>query len=519
MSHLICLDKSPQEVDPFTLTLSELEIEITTLYGHINAATYRFLVLLEAFNAQDGWGEWGIKSCAHWLNWKCGIALGAAREKVRVAEALPTLPLTSAAFRSGTVSYSKVRAMTRIATPENEDYLVMIAQHGTASHVEKLVREFRRSEAWEAERHGAELRHQARMLEHYHDEDGMFVLHAKLPPEQGAVVLKAIQAAIASIAEEVREQKKLQDEREEAAQEAARAAEEAERAEQLQAEQAEQTENQPQAEYSHWNEQAPAYFFFDPELSTEDDRVAPGDCSPGAPTEPDVRNSRIRFLGLGIRCDTINTVNDVRRGQWIVFEQTTEARPGHARMPRAPVEPLAPHPFDLPAISRQGASIAGDAEVSVMPVQLATQCRMLFSYRSVPVKPTPLRHAFERTPETPLGGLALDHPPALPGPCPEVCECEVVEPPALTGTTAPGSLATARMAKVHQACLVRMQFQPEARKTLRQHLHHPPRIRFPLKAQHRIIGKPNHKRSTRHPRLHLVLKPGVQHLVQVDVGE
>ena len=278
MSHLVCATKSPQEVDPSTLTLSELEIEITTLYGHINAATYRFLVLLEAFNAQDGWGEWGIKSCAHWLNWKCGIALGAAREKVRVAEALPTLPLTSAAFRSGTISYSKVRAMTRIATPENEDYLVMIAQHGTASHVEKLVREFRRSEAWEAERHGAELRHQARMLEHYHDEDGMFVLHAKLPPEQGAVVLKAIQAAIESIAEEVREQKKLQDEREEAAKEAARAAEEAERAKKLQEEQTENDTEQTQAQPSHWNEQVPTYSFFEPELSTED---VPAGIAPG----------------------------------------------------------------------------------------------------------------------------------------------------------------------------------------------------------------------------------------------
>ena len=298
MSHLICLDKSPQEVDPFTLTLSELEIEITTLYGHINAATYRFLVLLEAFNAQDGWGEWGIKSCAHWLNWKCGIALGAAREKVRVAEALPTLPLTSAAFRSGTVSYSKVRAMTRIATPENEDYLVMIAQHGTASHVEKLVREFRRSEAWEAERHGAELRHQARMLEHYHDEDGMFVLHAKLPPEQGAVVLKAIQAAIASIAEEVREQKKLQDEREEAAKEA-------ERAEKLQVAQAEQTENdaeRTQAEPSHWNEQAPTHLFFKPELSTED---VPAGTSSRLNTRADILESHERSMGLRVG-DTFN---------------------------------------------------------------------------------------------------------------------------------------------------------------------------------------------------------------------
>ena len=122
------------------------------------------------------------------------------------------------------------------------------------------------------------------MLEHYHDEDGMFVLHAKLPPEQGAVVLKAIQAAIESIAEEVREQKKLQDEREEAAKEAARAAEEAERAEKLQVEQAVQmgqTENdaeQTQAQPSHWNEQAPTYFFFKPELSTED---VPAGIAPG----------------------------------------------------------------------------------------------------------------------------------------------------------------------------------------------------------------------------------------------
>ena len=319
MSHLVCPAKSPQEIDPSTLTLSELEIEITTLYGHINAATYRFLVLLQAFNAQDGWGEWGIKSCAHWLNWKCGIALGAAREKVRVAEALPTLPLTSAAFRGGTISYSKVRAMTRIATPENEDYLVMIAQHGTASHVEKLVREFRRSEAWEAECHGAELRHQARMLEHYHDEDGMFVLHAKLPPEQGAVVLKAIQA---SIAEEVREQKKLQDEREEAAQEAARAAEEAERAEKLQVEQAVQmgqTENdaeQTQAQPSHWNEQAPTYFFFKPELSTED---VPAGTSSRLNTRADILESHERSMGLRVG-DTFNQ----RSADGLVRRHTTD---------------------------------------------------------------------------------------------------------------------------------------------------------------------------------------------------
>ena len=202
--------------DLAALSLPELEAEITTLYGHINAATYRLLVLIHAFNERDGWGEWGIKSCAHWLNWKCGIALGAAREKVRAAEALPSLPLISEAFRKGEISYSKVRAMTRVATPENEDYLVMIARHGTASHVEKLVREYRRTQRWAEECRTAETRHQLRMVEHYYDEDGLMVIRAKLPPEQGAVVLEALNAAVETIADEVREQKRQADERERA---------------------------------------------------------------------------------------------------------------------------------------------------------------------------------------------------------------------------------------------------------------------------------------------------------------
>ena len=85
-----------------------------------------------------------LRSCAHWLNWKCGIDMGAAREKVRVARALGELPLIGAAFACGKVSYSKVRAMTRVASVDNEEYLLMIARHGTASHVEGLVRSYRR---------------------------------------------------------------------------------------------------------------------------------------------------------------------------------------------------------------------------------------------------------------------------------------------------------------------------------------------------------------------------------------
>lgn len=118
----------------------ELENEITMLAGHINAATYRFLKLIAEFDHRKAWGVFGVKSCAHWLNWKCGIAIGAAREKVRVARRLTELPKIDSAFSTGALSYSKVRAMTRVATIETQDFLLMIAEAGTANHMELLVR-------------------------------------------------------------------------------------------------------------------------------------------------------------------------------------------------------------------------------------------------------------------------------------------------------------------------------------------------------------------------------------------
>ena len=122
-----------------------LGAQITLLAGQINAANHRLLTLIAEFDQRKAWSGGGtVRSCAHWLNWKCGIALVAAREKVRVAQALAALPLIDAAFAAGEISYSKVRAMTRVATPQNEDYLLHIARHGTASHVEGLVRRYRK---------------------------------------------------------------------------------------------------------------------------------------------------------------------------------------------------------------------------------------------------------------------------------------------------------------------------------------------------------------------------------------
>ena len=126
-------------------SLDELESEITELAGHLNAASYRWLVLIAEFDRREGWADGSTPSCAHWLGWKCGIDGGAAREKVRVARALEGLPMISAAMARGALSYSKVRALTSMATAETEDSLLMIALYGTAHHVETVVRLYRRA--------------------------------------------------------------------------------------------------------------------------------------------------------------------------------------------------------------------------------------------------------------------------------------------------------------------------------------------------------------------------------------
>ena len=173
----------------------DLGDQITLLAAQINAATYCFLKLLGEFDRRRAWSGIGIRSCAHWLNWKCGIALGAARERVRVARCLDALPKINQAFAAGEVSYSKVRAMTRAATDDNEEYLLMIAVHGTASHMEKLVRRYQRVDnRQQPEREQDQF--EARSLRSYQDDDGMWVIHAKLPPEQGSLVLKAIEEIV-----------------------------------------------------------------------------------------------------------------------------------------------------------------------------------------------------------------------------------------------------------------------------------------------------------------------------------
>ena len=179
-------------------SIDELAAEICTLAGHINAANHRFLALVAEFDRRNGWADSATQSCAHWLNWKCGIAMGAAREKVRVARALENLPQISAAMASGELSYSKAREITRVGNAANESYLLSIAQHGTAAHVEKLVRAYRRCQ--EAEELSREQRQrQNRRVTFRYDDDGSLILTCHLPAEVGALVLKALDIAVESV--------------------------------------------------------------------------------------------------------------------------------------------------------------------------------------------------------------------------------------------------------------------------------------------------------------------------------
>lgn len=133
------------------------------------------------------------------LNWRCGISLNAAREKVRVAHSLKDLPTISSAFESGQLSFSKIRALTRIADPVNKAKLLELAFHATAAQVEKLVRAYRNVDGCTdrlAERDQAMARHAARELTYYHDDDGSLVIRARLPAEEGAIVLQALNAVM-----------------------------------------------------------------------------------------------------------------------------------------------------------------------------------------------------------------------------------------------------------------------------------------------------------------------------------
>lgn len=136
----------PETRDPGTTVspsfcgdVDQLEADLITWAGHIAAATAQWLVWLAAYDRTQGWERWGCKSAAHWLSWKCGMSIGTARTHVRVARALEDLPVVAAAFAAGELSFSKVRALSRLRGPFDEAELVEQAKWATASQLDRIV--------------------------------------------------------------------------------------------------------------------------------------------------------------------------------------------------------------------------------------------------------------------------------------------------------------------------------------------------------------------------------------------
>src|SRR5918992_5156436 len=175
------------------LSTEGLEREIAELGGHINAATARWLGLVCEFDKREAWAEWGCRSCTHWLSYRCGVSPATAREQVRVARQVTELPRIRAAFARGELCYSQVRAITRVATPDTEADLVEIALHATAAQLETVVRAYRG--VLEVELGESSERYRRRYVRCEHDDDGALLIQARLPAEEGALVLTAIEAA------------------------------------------------------------------------------------------------------------------------------------------------------------------------------------------------------------------------------------------------------------------------------------------------------------------------------------
>ena len=190
-------DASAARPDPAQAPeLALLGNQIAELSARIDAATYELLCHLHEFDRQHGWEGW--RSCAHWLNWRTGLDLGAAREKLRVATALADLNHVAAAMARGQLSYSKVRALTRVASPATEARLLAVALCATAAQVERLVRAWRRVDR-DAQPDAEQVLLASRALTMQVDEDGMVVLRGRLPPEVGALLLRAVEAAMEQV--------------------------------------------------------------------------------------------------------------------------------------------------------------------------------------------------------------------------------------------------------------------------------------------------------------------------------
>jgi len=176
------------------VSIDELDIAIVSCAAHINAATYELLLLVRQFDERAGFLSWGLRNCAEWLAWRCDLSLTTAKEKVRVAHAIKTLPAISVAFSEGELSYTKVRELTRVATRDNEQALLDFALRTTATHVAQRCRELRMGD--EASIDTAASAFARRSLSIRRDPHrGMTIVRMELPLDTGELLEKALDKA------------------------------------------------------------------------------------------------------------------------------------------------------------------------------------------------------------------------------------------------------------------------------------------------------------------------------------
>ncbi len=183
--------------DPLTDPEDELFLlgeRCAEAYMQADALHYHAMVLLAEFDRRSGWQDTGFSSTAEWLAWRIGIQAGAARERVRTALALEQLPLTSEAMRNGELSFTKVRALTRVARPDTESTLLDFARAGSAANLERVVRGWKTLDR-KSEVTAEQIRHRSRRFSAWVDDDGMVVVRGRLDPEVGALLMRAVEAA------------------------------------------------------------------------------------------------------------------------------------------------------------------------------------------------------------------------------------------------------------------------------------------------------------------------------------
>lgn len=185
--------------DISALSDGELASALTEWAGHLAAGEATFVDLVGEFDLRKVWGGVGVLSCAHWLSWRCALSPGAARERVRVARALRLLPQIRAEFGAGRLSYSQVRALSRVATPDLEAKLIECAQHSTATQLERLMAGMRRAIRAQETQTAAQT-YARRSFNYHYDDEGALVFSGRLPAAEGALLVAAVDAAYAELA-------------------------------------------------------------------------------------------------------------------------------------------------------------------------------------------------------------------------------------------------------------------------------------------------------------------------------